>query len=60
MERCIEECIHLGDLMQIQQKIIVNHLDEHKWCNHIADKNFAMIDFIKKYGIKGYNTIVYV
>lgn len=46
----IDQCIHLNDLMKVQQKIIINHLDEHKWCNHITDKNAAIIDFIKKYG----------
>lgn len=46
----VDRCVHLNDLMKIQQKIIIYHLDEHKWYNHIADKNYAIVDFIKKYG----------
>jgi len=46
----MEECVCLSDLMKIQKKIIINHLDKHKWYNHIEDKNMATIDFIEKFG----------
>jgi len=50
MEESINQCVYLNDLMKVQQTVIVNHLDEHKWCNHIEDKNLAVVDFIAKYG----------
>jgi hypothetical protein len=43
-------CIHLREFLDSEIKIIENHIDEHKWFNHIEDRNLAIEDFIVKYG----------
>ena len=46
----IENCIKMKEIMTEQRTIIRRHLDEHKWFNHISDKNQAVEDFIDKFG----------
>ena len=43
-------CDKLKDLLHVEGQIIQRHIDRHKWFQHIADKNLAVIDFIEKYG----------
>lgn len=43
-------CTKLLQLIKVQKGIIERHIDEHKWFNHIQDKNKGIADFIKKYG----------
>ena len=43
-------CRQLKKLLKAEKKVIKDHLDEHKWFNHIPDENVGMIDFIVKYG----------
>lgn len=42
-------CNQLKNLLKIQTQIIEEHIDKHKWFNHIEDKNEAIVDFIDKY-----------
>ena len=44
-----EGCSKLVQLLKVQKEIIERHIDEHKWFNHIPDKNKAITDFIEKY-----------
>jgi hypothetical protein len=43
-------CERFSDFMKAQMDIIGQHIDEHAWCQHIEDKNKAVIDFIDKFG----------
>jgi len=43
-------CIKLREFLQQQSKIILKHIDEHKWYKHIEDYNKGIIDFINSYG----------
>jgi len=43
-------CSHLHDFLQTEISIIEEHIDRHKWFNHIEDKELAVEDFIAKYG----------
>ena len=43
-------CKHLKKFLNAEMKVITDHLSEHKWFQHIADDDQAMIDFIGKYG----------
>lgn len=46
----MHECTHMQDLMKVQREIITRHIDEHKWFQHIADKNEGVSDFLDKFG----------
>ena len=46
----IECCDQLHVVMKVQTGIINKHIDEHKWCNHIEDRNEAIADFVGKFG----------
>ena len=43
-------CQKLKDFLEIERKIIIRHIDDHKWFNKISDKNEGIADFINKYG----------
>jgi hypothetical protein len=43
-------CQKLKDFLEIERKIIIRHIDDHKWFNKIEDKNEGVADFIQKYG----------
>ena len=43
-------CTHLREFLDSEILIIEHHIDEHKWFNHIIDKDLAIGDFIDKYG----------
>jgi predicted HD phosphohydrolase len=45
-----EECTHMQELLKVQREVIRRHLDEHKWFQHITDKNEAVADFLDKFG----------
>jgi hypothetical protein len=42
-------CSQIRELLKVELSIIQKHLDEHKWFQHIEDKNMAVNDFIEKY-----------
>ena len=42
-------CTHFSQLMKIQVEIIQRHIHEHKYFQHIEDKDQAVKDFIHKY-----------
>lgn len=44
------KCTQVKKLLDLQIKMIEEHIDKHKWFNHMSDKNEAVIDFIDKYG----------
>jgi hypothetical protein len=44
-----QSCHELKDFLNVERDIILKHIDEHKWFNHISDKNVAIADFIEKY-----------
>lgn len=43
-------CNHLREFLTMQIDLIEQHIDNHKWYNHIEDKNEAAADFINKFG----------
>ena len=43
-------CNHLNELLKVQESVIRHNLNTHKWLQHIADPEQAMIDFIEHYG----------
>jgi len=45
-----KECTRMRDLLVVQKQIIERHIDEHKWFQHIPDKNEATSDFLEKFG----------
>lgn len=45
----VNYCTKLKSLLEEEKEIINKHIDYHKWCNKISDKNEAIMDFIKKY-----------
>jgi hypothetical protein len=49
MEADNQQHYELKDFLNVEMEIILKHIDEHKWCNHIVDKNEAIADFISKY-----------
>ena len=46
----LDYCQKLKDFLDIERKIIIRHIDQHKWFNKISDKNEGISDFIGKYG----------
>jgi hypothetical protein len=44
------KCIRFEEFMAAQKEIIQRHIDEHAWCQHIDNKEEAMLDFINKFG----------
>ncbi len=42
-------CTRIKDILDVERKVILSHLDKHKWFNHIADPNEAISDFVWKY-----------
>ena len=44
-----QSCNELKEFLDVERRIILKHIDSHKWFNGIADKNAAIIDFINKY-----------
>jgi hypothetical protein len=44
------DCKQLKALLKAEMKVIKDHLEEHKWFQHIENENHGMIDFIEKYG----------
>ena len=49
-ELMIRECKQLQDILQAQTDIIERHVDQHKWFQHIEDRDLAICDFVEKYG----------
>jgi len=49
MENKLKSCKNLKQLLKIEVEIIKKHIDEHKWCNEIADEGDAICDFANKY-----------
>ncbi len=45
-----EECTRMRDLLVVQKQIIERHIDEHKWFQHIPEKDEAISDFLQKFG----------
>jgi len=45
----IENCRHLDELLKEQTKVIVRHIDKHKWYKGIDNKDKAVEDFVDKY-----------
>ena len=43
-------CTEIRQLLVAELAIIQKHLDDHKWFQHIEDKNDAVGAFIFKYG----------
>ena len=43
-------CKDITKLLKAQRKVLLTHLAEHKWFQHIADENVGAIDFVEKYG----------
>jgi len=50
MSGTFQGCRHIQRLLAAQRKVILEHLAEHKWYQHIADENLGVLDFIAKYG----------
>ena len=46
----LNECKRIKDVLDAQIDIIERHVDQHKWFQHIEDRNEAIRDFIEKYG----------
>jgi len=46
----VRECTHLREILDAQKDIIERHIDQHKWFQQIADREWAIYDFIVKYG----------
>ena len=46
----MEGCKHLNDIVNAEMPIIKEHLQSHKWYQHIETDTKAQIDFIEKYG----------
>lgn len=44
------ECKHLRRILDSQKDIIDRHVDQHKWFQHIENRDAAICDFIEKYG----------
>jgi hypothetical protein len=44
------ECKHLKDILDSQRDIIERHVDQHKWFQGIEKKEWAVCDFVEKYG----------
>jgi len=42
-------CEHIKDILNVEQKLIKQHIIEHKWCNGFDNRNDAIIDFVQKY-----------
>jgi hypothetical protein len=49
MEEVKQECDELKEFLDVERRIILKHIDSHKWFNGIADKNEAIADFISRY-----------
>jgi len=45
-----QRCEKLKELLEAELRVIGNHIDDHKWFQHIDDENEGVKDFIKKYG----------
>lgn len=46
----VKECTRIKDILDAQRDIIERHVDQHKWFQHIQDREEAIRDFIEKYG----------
>lgn len=46
----MNKCENLKAFMSTQVDVINRHIDEHKWFQHIENKNDAVEDFLNKYG----------
>jgi len=46
----IKTCKHLKEFLEVEINIINHHIGEHKYFQHIKDKNEAVQDFNEKYG----------
>ncbi|MBW3020878.1 hypothetical protein KY334_06285 [Candidatus Woesearchaeota archaeon] len=46
----MKQCKHVQQLLKAEKTVIVRHLKQHKYFQHIADDNAAVSDFIEKYG----------
>ena len=44
-----DKCTNLQKLLEVEREVIERHIDMHKWCNHIENREEAICDFIKKY-----------
>ena len=44
------ECKQLITFLTAEKRIIMKHLSDHKWFQHISDENLGVMDFIDKYG----------
>jgi len=45
-----DDCPHYREVLKIERMIINKHIAKHKWFQHIADEEQAIIDFIEKFG----------
>jgi hypothetical protein len=45
-----DRCTRLRELLGTQKKIIVRHIAEHLWFQHIADEEEGKEDFVEKFG----------
>jgi hypothetical protein len=46
---CIQSCKNLKTFLQIETQLINEHIDKHKWCNHIIGDEEAIVDFVGKF-----------
>ena len=46
----MNKCFHLDELISVEIETIKEHLNNHKWYQHIQDDKEAMNDFIQHYG----------
>lgn len=44
------KCEHVEELLKAESDVMLRHLREHKYFQHITDDNIAIMDFIEKYG----------
>lgn len=43
-------CKQLATLLKVETAVMLKHLANHKWFQHIEGENNGMIDFVEKYG----------
>ena len=46
MDKC---CKHIREILDVERKIIIKHIEKHKWFNHFEFEHDAITDFVNKY-----------
>lgn len=43
------KCLHVSEFLDIERKVILDHIHKHKWCNKFESTEEAIADFVQKY-----------